>query len=112
MIEEVKSTENNNMNGKQKKTVVIKGNTKLGKYNRKAKSHSGANDNNSNNQKMPIKRVRQPFYPYRFSNSFFQARKSIDDTIERIKKKRDNSVELSFEEMVMKNALKFYQDNF
>ena len=58
MIDEVKNAENNNSNGKQKKAVMIKGNTKLGKYNRKAKSHSGANDNNSNNQKLPIKRVR------------------------------------------------------
>merc|ERR1712150_53092 len=92
MIDDVKNGENNN-----KKAVVIKGSTKLGKYNRKAKSHGGGNDNNSNNQRVPpIKR----------------ARKSIDDTIERIKKKRDNCVEMSFEEMVMKNALKFYADNF
>ena len=41
-----------------------------------------------------------------------KVRKSIDDTIERIKKKKDNSNEMSFEEMVMKNALKFYADNF
>ena len=53
MINEVKGAENNN-----KQAVVIKGSTKLGKYNRKAKSHGG-NDNNSNNQKQPpIKRVR------------------------------------------------------
>ena len=54
MIDDVKNGENNN-----KKAVVIKGSTKLGKYNRKAKSHGGGNDNNSNNQRVPpIKRVR------------------------------------------------------
>ena len=39
-------------------------------------------------------------------------RKPIHDTVEKIKKNRDNSEEISFETMVMKNALKFYAENF
>ena len=39
-------------------------------------------------------------------------RKSIHETVEKIKKNRDNSEEISFETMVMQNALKFYAENF
>ena len=42
----------------------------------------------------------------------FKMRKSIHDTVEKIKKNRDNSEEISFETMVMQNALKFYAENF